>query len=151
MASRSRWHLDLDLDLDYICEKLCRFYNFRNDFFFLCVFKIKNVQVIQIDENVAKWYHQMLQNDVIKCCKIMSPHSNEPATWGNCVSRRHFLGLFMKNSNNIFICIYQQTTTSVICIGVFEGKGVKMVVKGGRTDFVFLASPTLILHQLLIW
>ena len=32
----------------------------------------------------------MLQNDVIKCCKMMSPHSNEPATWRNCVSRRHF-------------------------------------------------------------
>ena len=32
----------------------------------------------------------MLQNDVIKCCKMMSPHSNEPATWKNCVSRRHF-------------------------------------------------------------
>ena len=31
----------------------------------------------------------MLQNDVIKCCKLMSPHSNEPATWGKCVSRRH--------------------------------------------------------------
>ena len=37
-----------------------------------------------------KWCHQMLQNDVIKCCKMMSPHSNEPATWRNCVSRRHF-------------------------------------------------------------
>ena len=23
----------------------------------------------------------MLQNDVIKCCKMMSPHSNKPATW----------------------------------------------------------------------
>ena len=32
----------------------------------------------------------MLQNDVIKCCKIMSPHSNEPAMWRNCVSSRHF-------------------------------------------------------------
>ena len=39
----------------------------------------------------SKWCHQMLQNDVIKCCKMMSPHSNEPATWRNCVSRRHFL------------------------------------------------------------
>ena len=29
--------------------------------------------------------------DPFKCCKMMSPHSNEPATWGNCVSRRHFL------------------------------------------------------------
>ena len=37
-----------------------------------------------------KWCHQMLQNDVIKCCKMMSPHSNEPATWRNCVSRRRF-------------------------------------------------------------
>ena len=44
----------LDLDLDYICEKLCRFYNFGNDFFDLCVFKFQNVQVIQIDANVAK-------------------------------------------------------------------------------------------------
>ena len=38
----------------------------------------------------SKWCHQMLQNDVIKCCKMMSPHGNEPATWRNCVSRRHF-------------------------------------------------------------
>ena len=41
----------------------------------------------------SKWCHQMLQNDVIKCCKMMSPHSNEPATWRNCVSRRHFSGM----------------------------------------------------------
>ena len=38
----------------------------------------------------------MLQNDVIKCCKMMSPHSNEPATWRNCVSRRHFLNFLKK-------------------------------------------------------
>ena len=50
-------------------------HSFRNEFF-TCLFKIQNVQVIQ--------------NDVIKCCKMMSPHSNEPATWRNCVSRRHF-------------------------------------------------------------
>ena len=37
----------------------------------------------------------MLQNDVIKCCKMMSPHSNEPATWRNCVSRRHFIKVFV--------------------------------------------------------
>ena len=47
----------------------------------------------------------------------------------------------MKNSNNIFDCIYQQTTTGIICIDGFEGKGVKMVVKGGRTDFMFFGLP----------
>ena len=64
-----RSSLDLDLDLWKIVH------SFRNEYF-TCLFKIQNVQVIQ--------------NDVIKCCKMMSPHSNEPATWRNCVSRRHF-------------------------------------------------------------
>ena len=86
ILSRSRWHLDLDLDLDQICEKLGPtwthymysnwsklviifhrssldldlwkiVHSFRNEFF-TCLFKIQNVQVIQ--------------NDVIKCCKMMS-------------------------------------------------------------------------------
>ena len=62
MSSRSRGHLDLDLDLDL--WKIV--HSFRNEFF-TCLFKIQNVQVIQ--------------NDVIKCCKMMSSnvallHSN---------------------------------------------------------------------------
>ena len=32
-------------------------------------------QFKMMSSNVAKWCHQMLQNDVIKCCKMMS-HSN---------------------------------------------------------------------------
>ena len=62
MASRSRHHLDLDLDL--VCEKLCT--TSEMIFLPLCI-KIQTMQVIQ--------------NDVIKCCKMMSSnvvllHSN---------------------------------------------------------------------------
>ena len=48
----------------------------------------------------SKWCHQMLQNDVIKCCKMMSPHSNEPATWRNCVSCRHFCNIHRRTYNH---------------------------------------------------
>ena len=57
----------------------------------------------------SKWCHQMLQNDVIKCCKMMSPHSNEPATWRNCVSRRHF---FTSNVKTLNHCLFPDKSTS---------------------------------------
>ena len=42
----------------------------------------------------------MLQNDVIKCCKMMSPHSNESAMWRNCVSRRQFCNIHRRTYNH---------------------------------------------------
>ena len=81
-------------------------HSFRNEYF-TCLFKIQNVQVIQ--------------NDVIKCCKMMSsnvakmmsPHSNEPATWRNCVSRRHFYNLPQDQGPN-FTCIFIQNSNVVL-------------------------------------
>ena len=99
MTSRSRSRLDL--------WKIV--HSFRNEFF-TCLFKIQNVQVIQ------KWCHQMLQNDVIKCCKMMSPHSNEPATWRNCVSRRHFYVIQRRDELSPQTCICPKYVRKFVCI-----------------------------------
>ena len=45
------------------------------------------------------------------------------------------------SATDIFICIYQQTTTSTVSFALTDSRARQMVVKGGRTDFMFLGLP----------
>ena len=51
---------------------------------------------------------------------MMSPHSNEPATWRNCVSRRHFLKSF--SYFPYLIKIYYNMRSTFVVAGRRDGK-----------------------------
>ena len=93
----------------------------------------------------------MLQNDVIKCCKMMSPHSNEPATWWNCVSRRHFWVWVMvlnwvKNYGECYIFLANVTFSVVNVMLWFSVAEIYIFCSGAVLDFLVIWSKT-VPHQ----
>ena len=85
MKSRSRSRSRLDL------WKII--YNLRNNIY-LCVFKIQNMQVIQMmSSNIAKWCHQMLHCCIATTVVLSTRASN---LWRSRPSRRNFFLIYAK-------------------------------------------------------
>ena len=102
-----------------------------------------------MSSNVAKWCHQMLQNDVIKCCKMMSPHSNEPATWRNCFTSSYFDMIHYTALVSLGISIIISAYTLIYLVRT--GKGSLSRWKMGQYSFRFQQNDISCLNVIFIF